>query len=341
MRHLACASRGCTVPNRTQRPFSEIAKFLKAPLRRRREAREARLKALERGAHKALLEPEAGAAMLADAIRTGEPFAAGKIGRDELRALNFWQDLRPSERRWRKMRVKTMIHRGVIPVTTSGIYPIEDSTMSRFCEIYAESIGEIDALGVWFNVGEKRAVDKFARPRVLMRTDALRSHLLATPWSHAFEGKTVMVVTPFPKTIERQFSRREKVWRAKSGLLPDFELVTLRTQQNAGILDELEYPSWLEGLETLKERMAATRSDVVLVGAGAWSLPLVAHAKRLGRFGAHLGGDLQLLFGVTGGRWQDDPVVAALANDAWTRVLPDEIQNEAKVRAIRSASNYW
>lgn len=329
------------MPSTSSNPFSSLAKILKAPLRRRRETRDARLKAFERGAHQNLLEPEAGAAMLADAIRSGGPFAAGKIGRDELRALNFWQDLRPSERRWRKMRVKTMIHKGVMPVTTSGIYPIDDRTMTRFCEIYADAVGEIDALGIWFNIGEKRAVEKFARPRALMRTDALRNHLLENPWSHALEGKTVMVVSPFEKTIRHQFARRREVWRARPGLLPDFELLTLRAQQNAGILDELEYASWLEGLETLKERMAEAPSDVVLVGAGAWSLPLVAHAKRLGRFAAHLGGDLQLLFGVTGGRWQDDPVISTLANDAWTRVLPEEIQNENKVRAVRSASNYW
>lgn len=325
---------------------ASLAQILKSPFKRLRAERQARLKEAERNAHTALLSPDEGAARIREAIQAGGAFGVGKIGNDELRALNFWQDSWApplealADRRWRKMRVRTMVHKGM-PVTTSGIYPINDRMMTAFCEIYADALSEIDLLGVWFNVGEKRAIERFARPQALMRTDALRNHLLDHPWSHAFAGKTVMVVTPFVKTVAQQFARRAEIWSGKPGLLPDFDLVTLRTQQNAGILETLEYRDWLDGFEQLKARLEATPADVVLVGAGAWSLPLVAHAKRLGRFAAHLGGDLQLLFGVTGGRWRDDPVINRLKNNAWTRVLPEEIQNAEKVLKVRDASNYW
>jgi hypothetical protein len=60
--------------------------------------------------------------------------------------------------------------------------------------------------------------------------------------------------------------------------------------------------------------------DVALVGAGAWSIPLVAHAKNLGKKGLHLGGQLQLLFGIKGGRWDQ----VGIYNPFWTRPLADE-----------------
>ena len=52
--------------------------------------------------------------------------------------------------------------------------------------------------------------------------------------------------------------------------------------------------------------MDTTDYDVVLIGAGAFSLPLVAHAKRRGKVGIHMGGSLQILFGILGKRWRED-----------------------------------
>lgn len=70
----------------------------------------------------------------------------------------------------------------------------------------------------------------------------------------------------------------------------------------------------------MKRAMQSTPFDVALVGAGAWSLPLVAHAKKLGKKGLHLGGQLQLLFGIKGGRWDR----GNFYNEAWLRPLSEE-----------------
>lgn len=40
--------------------------------------------------------------------------------------------------------------------------------------------------------------------------------------------------------------------------------------------------------------------DVCLIGCGAYGFPLAAHAKRTGHKAIHLGGSLQLLFGIAG-----------------------------------------
>jgi hypothetical protein len=60
---------------------------------------------------------------------------------------------------------------------------------------------------------------------------------------------------------------------------------------------------------------------ILTLGAGAWSLPLVAHAKKLGTKGIHLGGSLQLLFGIKGGRFDSNQIY----NESWTRPLPSEV----------------
>jgi hypothetical protein len=77
---------------------------------------------------------------------------------------------------------------------------------------------------------------------------------------------------------------------------------------------------WFDGLEELKKAMTQQEFDVAIIGAGAWSLPLAAHAKRLGKIGLHLGGTLNLLFGIRGGRFDE----RGCYNDHWIRPVDSE-----------------
>ena len=45
--------------------------------------------------------------------------------------------------------------------------------------------------------------------------------------------------------------------------------------------------------------------EVCLIGCGAYGLPLAAHVKKQGKKAIHIGGALQLLFGIMGKRWID------------------------------------
>ena len=59
--------------------------------------------------------------------------------------------------------------------------------------------------------------------------------------------------------------------------------------------------------------------DVALIGCGAYGLPLGAAIKQMGKPAVHLGGALQLLFGIRGRRWEAMPQYLSLMNDAWVR----------------------
>ena len=91
---------------------------------------------------------------------------------------------------------------------------------------------------------------------------------------------------------------------------------------------------WFEALEDLKSRMEKIDYEIALVGAGAWSLPLVAHAKAMGKKGMHLGGSLQLMFGIKGGRFDNNRI----CNPRWTRPLPQE--SPANHRLMEGGA-YW
>jgi hypothetical protein len=74
--------------------------------------------------------------------------------------------------------------------------------------------------------------------------------------------------------------------------------------------------------------------DIALVGAGACSLPLVAHAKSMGKKAMHLGGSLQLMFGIKGGRFDDNGIY----NSRWTRPVPEDSPDN---RHLMEKGAYW
>ena len=71
--------------------------------------------------------------------------------------------------------------------------------------------------------------------------------------------------------------------------------------------------------------------DVAIIGAGAYGLSLGAFIKRSGRQAIHLGGAVQILFGIKGARWNAEPEVSKLFNEYWVRPLPSEAPAQYKL----------
>ena len=154
---------------------------------------------------------------------------------------------------------------------------------------------------------------------------ALEPYWATNPWTRALEGKKVLVIHPFASLIESQYAEKRELLFQDKRVLPNFELKTLQAVQSIG--GESEFKDWFEALDWMKNRMDATDYDIALIGCGAYGFPLGAHAKRMGKQSVHLGGALQLLFGIKGKRWENPnygvPVFGVqnmykrLFNEAW------------------------
>ena len=147
------------------------------------------------------------------------------------------------------------------------------------------------------------------------------------PWTSALVGKKVLVVHPFVTTICSQYQVRDYLFEDRS-ILPQFDLITLRPPQTLGYGTE-GFGSWTEALDHLIAQVSAIEFDVALIGCGAYGLPLGAAIKGMGKPSIHLGGALQLLFGIRGRRWECMPHYAALMNDSWVRPSQDETPRAA------------
>jgi hypothetical protein len=267
------------------------------------------------------------------AKRIGQPAAAGKIGAGEMAGLRHY--LRHADavghcQFWPGYVAKNL-H------CNTGVYPPEPAVFSHFCQIYAKSISSLDVLAVWFNFGENAARRRFAPHAALTELEGLEPYYHDSPWSRQLAGKRVLVMSPFAATIESQYRRRLQVWRAKPETLPEFCLRTVRVPLCDSIASP-EYPDWFATLDALRQKMEAEPFDAAIIGAGAWSLPLVAHAKSLGAWAIHMGGVTQILFGIRGRRWERNERIMSFCNEAWVRPSTSETP---KSFAMVENGCYW
>ena len=142
--------------------------------------------------------------------------------------------------------------------------------------------------------------------------------------------KKVLIVHPFSETIIKQYKNRKNIF-TNQNILPEFQIDTVKAVQSLSGEDK-RFKSWFDALDYMKNEMSKKTFDIALIGCGAYGLPLAGHAKRLGKIGIHLGGSLQLLFGIKGKRWDNDPQVNKFYNDYWVRPSEsDKPKNYIKV----------
>ena len=101
---------------------------------------------------------------------------------------------------------------------------------------------------------------------------------------------------------------------------------------------QTDYASWFDALAATQAEMDAADYEVAIIGAGAYGLPLAAHARDTGHTAIQMSGATQLLFGIRGKRWDDHPVISKLYNDAWVRPAPEEGISH---RETVEGGSYW
>jgi hypothetical protein len=203
----------------------------------------------------------------------------------------------------------------------AGFFPADPEHLERFARLALEDYRQVDLLGSW--LADEARLPGAWRPVRVPLVD-LEPYRHPDPWSDALEGRRVLVVHPFEKTIRSQYGRRQDLFRDPR-VLPAFELLTFPAVQS--IAGDCAFEDWFAALDWMKRGIAALDFDVAIIGAGAYGMSLAAFIKRdLGRKAVHLGGASQILFGIKGKRWDEWPDYAeGLYNDAWVRPAPEEM----------------
>ncbi len=223
---------------------------------------------------------------------------------------------------------------------TPGFYAREhecEEILEVWCRIYLASLRDCDIL---VTLGIERY-----NPLVEGYYDELYTWSCTQlhAWLPFLEGKRVLVISPFVKTIRRQYETRDfaKVFEQFGRhqgrppvQYPNFELLTVQSPNTVTGNEPFPHNNWLESFEALKQEVSSLDFDIAVAGCGGYGMPIVHYVKTLGRGGIQAGSYAQVMFGIKGHRWRNQ----GWWNDQWVYPSPEE--TPASYKKIEDGG-YW
>lgn len=265
--------------------------------------------------------PEGAYDLIYQAISSDNPCMISRFGNNELdvtlnyrkgHPLCFLRNILPF---WVGEETKNRM------VINAGFFPNDNKEFARYADFSIAISREIDILGVMtgFELNLKE-IDKAK----LVKLELLEPFWSKKPWSALLKGKKVLVIHPFEESIRSQYNRRELLFENKD-TLPEFaSLQIIKAVQSIGG-ENNKFNTWFDALHYMEDQIDTCDYDIALIGCGAYGMPLAAHCKQKGKKAIHLGGVLQLLFGIRGKRWEYDGWPhKELINEYWVRPLETE-----------------
>lgn len=263
---------------------------------------------------------------IGDKIADGCPLMVARLGAVEVKAV-LYGILPPPIKYLLTNYVKRTLH------TNAGFFPVDDDAIRQFAELMLDSMKQVDILASW-RLEELLFMPQLRRSVKIPLGELDPAIGKDYVWSSALEGKDVLVVHPFAESIQRQYEVNRKRLFDNPAVLPKFKsLQTIKAVQTiAG--NTMGFKSWFDALEYMEKEISQRNFDIALIGCGAYGFPLAAYVKGMGRKAVHIGGALQLYFGIKGKRWDN----RNMYNEYWVSPSSDE-----KPRNLEKVENgcYW
>jgi len=304
-----------------------------------------------------IYERQAANDLVYNAISKGEPLMLTRYGSIEISVTNSYR-MRMSQgnilgKVWRYIVDKTDLpwydDKFFVPISrNAGVFNPTPEILDRFAQLYLEDSKIIDIL---MSVNYKEKFMPLPPTCKFIHFESIYPYFVERPWTRILKRKKVLVVHPYAETIQKQYAIRDKLYD-NPDILPEFELITLKAVQSSAY-EKVPFKDWFEALKYMEDEIDKIDFDICLLGCGAYGLPLAAHIKRLGKQALHIGGGVQLLFGIKGKRWEDEYVripwgyntpfslnhdYYKFFNEYWIRPNADDIPKNAN--AIENGC-YW
>ena len=128
------------------------------------------------------------------------------------------------------------------------------------------------------------------------------------PWSNHLLGKKVLIINPFTESFQSQIAAGFQMYKdpQKKLFLDGQEFVFYKSYQTAG--SNRIHKNWTETFDIMCKDIEKLDFDIALVGCGGYGHPLCDFIfSKMNKSAIYVGGGLQLLFGVMGNRWANQP----------------------------------
>ena len=219
----------------------------------------------------------------------------------------------------------------------SGFFPVTHNNLKEFYNLYKNDTKEMDMLVGW-RIEELLFRDWLKEKIYIKKTTLDNFFKHEHPWTSVLKGKKILVVHPFAETIEEQYLKKREALFENKEVLPEFaSLETVKAVQSiAG--NPVGFDTWFDALEWMKGEIKEKDFDIALIGCGAYSLPLSAYVKRIGKKAVHMGGILQFLFGIKSVALEANEDTAKYINDSF--VYPSD-KDKPKNAHLVEGGCYW
>lgn len=212
----------------------------------------------------------------------------------------------------------------------------------RYYNMTAQLMPNADYVVNWMSINmESNYNRQFLKKNPDMKfcyDDGVSNFLLKDPksWIYGIEGKKVLVISPFVEFMESQYKKKDLLW---SGIrIPEFELHTVKSVFWYDGFKDPRFKDWFEALDYLYTEAMKEDFDIALLGCSTFSTPLALRFKEQGKQAVHVGGPLQLMFGIKGKRW--DSYFTETYNEHWID-LPDSTKVGNVDSLDMTGGSYW
>lgn len=273
--------------------------------------------------------------IIGERIQSGEPFMVARFGNTELSVMTSVLERRIfGHTEENDARLKEWFQN---LQDLSGFFPDQIELAEQFTDLMLDCCKETDILAMYHCHMDDYIVTEYMKNCKVTFLNHIEPWRSKDPWTAALKGKKVLVIHPFDESIKQQYQKRTQLF-SNDKVLPEFELKTLKAIQTiAGETDE-RFETWFDALEYMHQEAMKIDFDIAILGCGAYGLPLAAKLKKAGKQAIHMGGVTQILFGIKGRRWLDNPRAGITFNDAWE--FPKESETPRNCNVVENHC-YW
>lgn len=247
-----------------------------------------------------------------------------------------------------KIHNKIHTHFKNLSNTHDGIYSKNDRELILYCNLYIQSIINMDLFACFstlYNNTQNYIINHYnisknsiIHNRSLEPFYQLQENI--KPWSHYLLGKKVLVINPFVESFKKQLNAGFTIFKDKRIFLQGQEFVFYKSFQT--IAGNHIHNNWYETFTIMCKDIEKIEFDIALLGCGGYGLPLSNYIKtKLNKSAIYIGGGLQLLFGVMGKRWENNPFWKKIIKDNHCKFIRPSKEERCKNSETIENGCYW
>lgn len=235
----------------------------------------------------------------------------------------------------------------------SGIYTNNFKDIIDYCYLYDACIQHSIGLALWepplvydIDIPQKYFCNKFKHLKYLS-INCLEIYKLiendskTIPWTHFLCDKTILVINPFIDSFQKQINNNFKLFNKSDKYIfhPNQKFIFYKCFNCLAY--NKPHNSWKETYEIMCNDISKFNFDIALLGCGGYGLPLCYFIKtRLNKSAIYIGGFLQILFGVTGKRWENEEWLKRIKEENIKFIKPNENESIPNSNLIEDGC-YW